>query len=70
MGGVQSIKKGDEITLFFAPASSSGGTATFPSWRVKVVDVNDEGVVVDLAGKVIALSWDHVAGFQFMKKEG
>ena len=67
LGVVKSMQKDDEITVFFPPAASppGGRGAVFPSWRVRVVHVDDDALVVKLDGTTIGLSWDHIAGIQF-----
>ena len=70
LGAVRALQEGDEIIVYFAPAHSATGSvaagmAMFPTWRVKVKRVDDDALVVDLNGKTIGLSWDHIAGIQF-----
>ncbi|MGH2372785.1 MAG: hypothetical protein ACRDIC_04820 [bacterium] len=72
LGAVRAIQEGDEIFVFFAPptAASPGGVtagqAFFPQWRVRVKRADDDALVVDFNGKTVALSWDHIAGIQFV----
>lgn len=72
LGAVRQFKPDEEVTVLFAPPSAtspggvSAGQAFFPQWRVKVKQSNDDALIVELNGKIIGLSWDHIAGIQFM----
>ncbi|MGQ0549461.1 MAG: hypothetical protein ACT4PY_07315 [Armatimonadota bacterium] len=72
LDSVRSLKVDEEIVVFFAPpiaatpGGASAGQAFFPQWRVKVKRADDDALVVELNGKIIGLSWDHIAGIQFV----
>jgi len=72
LGIVRELQDGAEVVVLFAPPTAatpggiSAGQAFFPQWRVKVKQVNDDALVVELNGKIIGLSWDHIAGIQFV----
>ncbi len=70
LGQHRALAKDTKIVVFFAPpiratGTVAPGTAHFPEWRCTVIDANDDALVVDLDGKMIGLSWDHIAGIQF-----
>lgn len=70
IGAVRSLTEGTEIIVYFAPAylptgSIAGSSAQFPQWRAKIKRCDDDALVVDLNGKIIGLSWDHIAALQF-----
>lgn len=69
MGDVRTPKKGDEIEILFPPAAPArtGGAATFPFWRATIETFNEDGLVVRFGDRVIALSWDHMVGFSYMR---
>lgn len=73
LGAVRPLMPDEEVIVFFAPPTPtspggvSAGQAFFPQWRVKVKQSNDEALVVELNGKIIGLSWDHIAGIQFVQ---
>lgn len=72
LGAVRALKPDEEIIVLFAPPTAaspggvSAGQAFFPQWRVKVKQSNDEALIVELNGKIVGLSWDHIAGIQFV----